>query len=202
MPSVISLVSVMSSRSRILLIELAGTSSDIGPSPGAASPPLRRRSEQRILLRMPFVLAPCGSDLNVGCDDAGRGVQTPHMVVMGGEARRGDPSVEAADAGGVDSDVNAARERRGLSREVRCRSSPSVDAEPSQLVEAGDSSFEDMGCDESPLGDTDDSVFADDLRSSRKELRLRREAQRPIVRATDARLRLNHELSCASPPVE
>ena len=62
----------------------------------------------------------------------------------------------------------------------------------------------DVASDDSALlkDSTDDSALADeDRRPSRRQLELRRE-QRPTARETDARLRLNHEPSCMSPPVE
>ena len=111
-------------------------------------------------------------------DDAradGRGEQTPHM--------RGD------DAG--DSGSDAASELRALERsepklEVRVSASSSVSGGALEL-EATE--------------DNDDSAPISEEGLRRSRLELLRE-QRLTARAIDARLRLNQEPNCASPPVE
>ena len=155
---------------------------------------------------------------------AKRGERTPHMRGgLGVETLDSGAAVSESVAAAVDSAVGSDPERRPLSRsdpnlEVRSsisRGSPSAVAKASRPVDSCApccGACEDeastlavlqassCGVCEDEASD-DSALAAEDRRPRRRQLELRRE-QRPTARETDARLRLNHEPSCMSPPVE
>ena len=153
-----------------------------------------------------------------------RGERTPHMPDgLGVETLDSGAAVSESVAAAVDSAVGSDPERRPLSRsdpnlEVRSsisRGSPSAVAKASRPVDSCApccGACEDEastlavlkassgGVCEDEASD-DSALAAEDRRPRRRQLELRRE-HRPTARETDARLRLNHEPSCMSPPVE